>query len=414
MKANIIILLCIVFFISGNVGSTTLGLPPMFLHGMPLAYGAFIIFRYKQHTWTYVEKQMLWIVTGALLMLVFRYIVDIKAQLLGSVVVLILPALLISAFPIKVELKKVYFTTRWLVELFLLVFYVVECVIAIMEFIMRDHLFGWIAMTYSKGLLSFGESEEFRSVALMGSALNNALVVTVIMLFYLFNQEFLMRKKMILWLLGLITVFCFNARAAIVINLLGMLLFIAKGMFGRQTDGKEKYLFLLLAACVVVFLLYSYGWGGRLWETGNPVKDSSIDTRLRLFNYMLNQDWTDYLWGSSPTQMQREISRSMRVRAIENFWIQHVLRFGLVATIYFTVFYFRLCKSLLDSYPVFEKVVISSLFLALCSANISIASQFTPLFTFLLCAYTYSPAGRLTAEDIRLLMEKVDVDDGND
>lgn len=407
MYYHILILLFYIFYISGNVGSTTLGLPYMFLFCVPLAYGAFIIFRYKLHSWTYVERQTLWIILGMIILLLFRYMVDIKAKLIGHAIILILPALLISAFPIKVELSREYFRTRDLVARFLLVFYVVECGISILEFIMRDHLFGWVEPTYAKEILSFGKSEEFRSVALMGAPLNNALVVTVMMLFYLFGQEFPMRKKIILWLFGLTAVFCFNARMAIVINLLGMLCFVAKGVFGKRSEGREKYIFLFVVTCIVVFILYSYGFGGRLWRIGNLAKDSSIEVRLRLFKYIAKGDWTDYLWGSSSSRLQKEMGTSIRVKIIENFWLQHVFRFGLIATIYFTVFYFRLCGSLLRSYPRFEKIMISSLFLVLCLSNLSIASQFAPLFLFLLCAYAYSPAGILTEKNIYLLIEDI-------
>ncbi len=393
MYYHLIILLSFVFYISGNVGNTTLGLPYMFLLGLPLVYGAFIIFRYKQHSWTYAERQMLWIVGGAIFMSILRYMTDNNAKLMGDVTILILPALLISAFPIKMEMRNEYFRTKDLVAQFILIFYVIECSIAILEFATHSHLFGWFEPTYGKSILSFGESEEFRSVALMGGPLNNAMIVTIIMLFYLFDRDLPTRGKMILWVLGLTAVFAFNARMAIVVNLLGMVLFTAKGAFGKYPDSRNRYLLMLLATCAIVFFLYTFGLGGRLWETGNLVKDSSIEIRLKLFKYMWNKDWSNNLWGSSYSQLQREMGTSIHVKIIENFWIWQVLRFGLVATVYFTIFYFRLCRSLFRSYPVFDKVAISSLFLILCSSNISIASQFTPLFVFLLCAYTYSPAG---------------------
>jgi len=91
---------------------------------------------------------------------------------------------------------------------------------------------------------------------------------------------------------------------------------------------------------------------------------------------------------------------SIKVKVIENFWILYILRFGIVVTAYFLFFYFKLGRELFRYYSRFEKIAVPAFFIILGSINNSMASNFTPLSVFLLCAYAYSPVGR-QAEEIR-------------
>lgn len=394
MYYHVFILLSLIFFFCGNVGSVALGLPNGLLLTLPLVYGASLVFVYKRN-WTTVEKQAAWIVGGAILLLCLHYVFAPKDKIIRDVTIIFLPALLISVMPARYGLDRQTFKIKHGVAQFLLLFYVVECGIAISEFASHSHLFGWVDPTYHKGIVSFSGNDAFRSVSLMGSPLNNALIVTSMMLFYLYDPLSTIKRKVVLCMLGLVAVFCFNARMAIVISVLGILLFIAKALYNNR-PGRNKYIAVLFIICLVIGFLYAHGLGTRLWETGNIGKDESIMTRIKLFQYMMDRDWKDYLWGSSRLQMQHEMQTAIKVKIVENFWIVYILRFGILSTAYFTFFYYRLGRELFRHYPGFEKTVISTLFIILGSINNSMASNFTPLFVFLLCAYAYDPITRLT------------------
>jgi len=380
------------------MGRVALGIPNAVFLSLLIGYSSFLIVVYKRN-WTRVERQTLRIVAGAAILLVLRYLTNAEDKLIRNIAILILPALLICAFPTGSDLNRQTIEIRVAAARFLLVFYIAECGIALAEFLMEDHVFGWFESTYAKGIVSYRGAGNFRSVALIAGPLENALSITVMMLFYLFSRNCPMKKKMALWLLGLVAVFCFNARMAIVVNLSSMLLYIAREAFARRRNSSKKYIIVLVATCFVVGILYFCGLGERLWETGNIGKDASIETRLKLFRYMANRDWTDYLWGSSLPQIRHEMTTSIKVKIIENFWLSYVFRLGLVATVYFTAAYFNLCRNLLKTYPLSDKIAISSLFLILACSNSSLDSCFTPLFLFLLCSYTYKPVS-LDIEDI--------------
>ena len=98
----------------------------------------------------------------------------------------------------------------------------------------------------------------------------------------------------------------------------------------------------------------------------------------------------DYLLGSTMDDV-RYFMDDIRVAVIENFWIAYILHFGVIAVILFTYLYIKLAKQLLLSYPMFDKIVISSSFIILASTNNSLYSSYIPLFTFLLCAFVFRP-----------------------
>ena len=390
MYYHILILLFYIFYISGNIGIVTLGLPKPLLIGIPLVYSLFIAIAYKR-MWAGVEKYTLLLVAGAVLVLLFRYIVNGETDLKQDAAILVLPALLVSALATDAEFKIQTLETKRLIACFLFIFYVVECGVALYEYIVREHLFGWLEQTYYKGIVSFGKHEEFRSAALLGAPLNNALVVTTLMLFYLFGDRYSMRNKILLWTFGLIAVFCFNARLAIVVNLASMLVFLVKGLSGKYTAARINIILIFLFICLVVSILYFYGIGERFWNTDNIRTDSSMGPRLKLFKYLLDKNWTDFLWGNSSSQIRHDMAISIKIKVIENFWVQYIFRYGIVATSFFTFCYYNIGKHLLSGYSQFNKITISLFFLLLASSNISLATQYTPLAVFLLCCYVYRP-----------------------
>ena len=388
MKTNIILLLCIIFFLFGNIGMTFLQIPADYLYCILVIYGLIVVFFYKhEQEKTEIEKLSLWIVGSGLIWFFFRYlIVGWGGGLVISV--LILPAFLIFILTHKTGLDKV--KLKQTISQFFYYFFIIECCIAIVEFLMQQRIFGWGEIANTKDIVK-SAVRGFRSTALLEGPLNNALVVSVFMLFILFNSRISLKKKMSLWLLGLSAVFCFNARTAIAVNLLSLFTFIGKSIFTKNSTKRISYIFFIIITCIVLFLFYNYGWGSRLWDTESFNRDKSIGVRLRLFEYILKADWLDYLWGFTYSEVDYIMKVKIGVKIIENFWVLYAFWFGIPLTIYFLVLYTRLCKIFLSPYPCFDKIVISSSFLIIASSNNSLFSNFHPLFTFMLCAYTYAP-----------------------
>jgi len=390
MKYHIIILLTIVFYISGNVGKVLLNLPVRLIPFVFVGYGTFILLFYKRE-WTKPDLYASMIIAGAFLWYTFRFIFGPKEET-GVMFTLSLPALFILVLPKRHDSVWQYLETKNTLATFLLCFFILECGIAIIEFVMRQHIFGWIGSYYYKGLASYGKNV-FRSVSFLdGGPLNNALVVTTINLFYLLHDTFSLKKKMALFILGLAAVFCFNARMAIVINVLGLLLFVGKEIwYGRQLNKIRYMVFLLVVAIAFFSFFFTYGMGNRLWLFKDISTDGSIQTRLRLFRYLADVNIADLLWGHSRSWMNHNMSILIKVDIIENFWILFIYNLGIFVTAYFTICYIKLCQELYTRYSRFNVIVTSLLFTLLASSNNSLYSFYMPLSVFLLCIYTYQP-----------------------
>jgi len=331
------------------------------------------------------------IISGAFLWYAFRFILEPKGETV-AMLSLSLPALFVLILPKKFDSVRQYLELKNAIATFLLYFFLSECSIAIIEFVMRRHVFGWIGSYYSTGLVSY-EEDSFRSVAFLnGGPVNNALVVTTINLFYLLSDTFSLKKKMALFILGLAAVFCFNARMAIIINVLGLLLFIGKEIWYSRQLNKIQYIVFLIVVAIAFFIFFiNYGMGNRLWMFKNISADGSIQTRLRLFNYIDNVNITDLLWGQSLSWINRNINMVIKVDIIENFWIKYIYHLGIFVMTYFTVYYLKLCQNLYIGYSKFSIIVTSLLFIILASSNDSLYAFYLPLTIFLLCIYAYQP-----------------------
>ena len=136
--------------------------------------------------------------------------------------------------------------------------------------------------------------------------------------------------------------------------------------------------------CAFAFVaIFYFNFGSRIIET-NIENDSSIEQRLKLFEYVASASLKDYLWGWPFEDVVADMDY-IGIVVIENFWIGFMMLLGLIPLIYFTVFYFLLGKDLFNGYPLYNKLVLFSLFITNASINNSMYSNYAPLMTFLVC-----------------------------
>lgn len=122
---------------------------------------------------------------------------------------------------------------------------------AVIERILKVHLLG----ESGDDTISFMESYEFRSQALWGHPLSNAGLMTYLLVFILQDDEFSVKKKNILWGIGMLALLCFNSRMSIVCSAVLYVLINYRELF----HSKHKTSILFLCACLpqVSFMPYS-------------------------------------------------------------------------------------------------------------------------------------------------------------
>ena len=77
--------------------------------------------------------------------------------------------------------------------------------------------------------------------------------------------------------------------------------------------------------------------------------------------------------------------------AIENFWIDWLLRFGIIFFALYLWLFGRLFVRLFKNYKKFDYLYIVGSFLLVASVNCSLSSSFIAVFLFLVCCIIFTP-----------------------
>ena len=179
----------------------------------------------------------------------------------------------------------------------LFLFYIVEAGLAVYERLTWHLVFGW-ANIHTVGMNV--TATDFRSTALLGHPLANALIVSTIMSFFLvspLNSKY----KYLLWFLGFVAILCFNARAAIIGNVVVFLVYLIYTLqFNDKISSQEKnriFWGVLLLAVLGIYLMANGYVGGRFLESG--VNDESSQVRIDIWNVFMKYDLISFMFGVS-------------------------------------------------------------------------------------------------------------------
>ena len=268
-------------------------------------------------------------------------------------------------------------------------FVTIEVSIAIIERILQIHIFPWRPPSEYSYLI---EVSDFRSNALHGHPLQNSLIVSIIMSFILI-APIRLRYKIIIWFVCYLSVLCFNTRAAMVGDFCVFIIYIghllaSKGQINERT---KCLLWIILFSVIggIVFFMLRYNLGARLLNLG-LLDESSAYARVNTFSIFNYFNWTDFIFGLN----YKEITNIMSVAGIsvtENFWIDWLLRFGLIFLLPFIILYFRYLKKIYENYDKFSRTITLFTFILIASTNNSLSSSFMPLLIFLLCVKIFDP-----------------------
>lgn len=267
-------------------------------------------------------------------------------------------------------------------------FFVLECSLAIIEKVFNFNLFPLI----TNGSASDWTWEGFRSTAFQSHPLSNALIVATLMNFILCSSLPL-KKKYGYWLLGLISLLCFNTRSSMVGCCLLFGVFALKKIVSRGIGNKEK---IMLIAClcvfpIAIFVLLSHGLGNRLLELG-LFDDSSAVVRIKIFEIFDFYQLKDFILGYSSESIDDILFVSgLSSYCIENYWLVYILKFGIVFTILIAYFYGSFFIRLLGNASSFHKMFLLGSFLLISSTNNSLATDSIALSVLALCCYCLPP-----------------------
>lgn len=281
-----------------------------------------------------------------------------------------------------------------------LIFYIIECVLAIYERIVQNNLFR-NPEELDKLSTYTPEAWTFRSTSLMGHPLANAMVVTTILTFILLNKRFNIKIKLLLFTLGYISLFCFNARGATIIATLFIIPYII--FIIHQTKNKYLkrglYTAFILGGLIFVYYAINTTFGGRLFNQ-EKLLDSSAQTRLDVFQFRQFLTLDQLLWGSPDLYLF--LTRKLEAGGVENGIIVLIINYGLIPTLFLLplLIYFHYTK--LSIYTKYERIWIMAIFyiIGTMNPNLSSPTQWT-IWIFAYYAFRNKPLKRLNIYENR-------------
>lgn len=272
----------------------------------------------------------------------------------------------------------------------IIVLFILNSLIAIYERFTLQNLFS-LNLAYTDSDFSIESdmyADLFRSTALLGHPLTNALITAIIMGFILISN-IKTTSKYTLYILGFIALMCFNARASILLSGLSFIVYILRTIFKKNIKSSTKILnfAFVIISVVIIFYLFNEGYGGRFFEKDDISEDSSILARIEVWGILTNCTLNDILWGSA--DVTKLAMKTLGYVHIENWLILSVLMGGLVITIIAIIVLIPNFKYHLKNYTLFEKLLLLSICLGIASTNNSLACGVPALSVFIVCAYAF-------------------------
>jgi hypothetical protein len=266
-----------------------------------------------------------------------------------------------------------------------LTFFVVECILAVYEKYTSMNLF-----PYRTGLENpyvTKEDWEFRSSALLGHPLMNALCMSTILGFILVGR-FSYKLKIASIAITLLAILCFNARGATLVVFIYSTYFIVQNFVTRKRNlwRDTMHIFLFVCLGLSFFFLASHtSLGGRIINQ-EKIIDGSAQTRLdvlKSFSYLKNYD----LWIGNP-DLYMPITNALGAAGVENSYVVIIIRYGLLMGIPIILCLFWYVKKELEKYSRTDKLILTSSFLLVGSMNNSLSVP-APWIVFIICCKTF-------------------------
>lgn len=211
----------------------------------------------------------------------------------------------------------------------------------------------------------------FRAYALLGHPLTNANIMAFTSFIILFLKDFNHRIKIIIAIIGLGSLFCFNARGSIIVS--GALLF----MYYYKELKRNRYLYLTIFIIFVVYFVYdNFGLiGGRFISEG--ISDDSSMARILTYKEFLSIPFEQLLVGGYiPTYG-------------ENGFILTIEAYGLILGGVKIICELFLAYKTIDSskYTVWEKSIVMLALVLIGSTNNNL--HFPTVFPFYIFSVTF-------------------------
>lgn len=270
----------------------------------------------------------------------------------------------------------------------IVIFYCAVCGLALLERLLSTTLL----------VHNIDASEEgFRSWALCGHPLANALLVSIAMSFIILSD---LKWKLELFFLGMVALLCFNTRSSMMYWAAASVVYYFYLVKSHNKLSKKYFYYLLFAGIAVSVLMLSFGFGSRIISMG-AYDESSAAVRVAIFDIFNYYPLGDFQFGYPSKDIQMIQYRSgIYGMIIENYWLLYLLRFGYIFTALLSGFMLTFMWKNLKGRKLFDTFYILAAFLLVSSTNNSLSTPNNGvLLFFVLCSFAFSQNAKMLQID---------------
>lgn len=183
--------------------------------------------------------------------------------------------------------------------------------------------------------IEFDFTGRFRSTGIWGHPLNNAIILSSFILLVLMGN-ISSKYKLCTFFGGMLTLFCFNARASILSTILcGSIYFLLKnrGNFMLHFKNHRFYYLIFVIIFGIVFLYLSNSdLGGKLFlSESRNFEDGSAQARLQAFSFFQSLSVRDILFGLKDYKLTASI---FGLAYIENSLLILIFQYGIFIALF--------------------------------------------------------------------------------
>lgn len=229
----------------------------------------------------------------------------------------------------------------------------------------------------------------FRSTAMYGHPLNNALITSVlaVILFYHSKNNWSRIGVLVLSTLALMS---FGSRGALMGLFLSIFLNIAlnivmpnlrQNKYSRINGG---FIYMILLGLILFTFLNFTNLGDRIVAASHI--DNSALARVESFEVLHGMEIKDLMWGEGNKEIEY-LQHINNVEIIENFWIVWLLKFGLPLTLILSISLISFLYSVMESIKIDLKLIFLFALFFVASTNNSLSSNTLVISIFVLSSY---------------------------
>lgn len=380
------------YFIIGKNILTSFGFPFQFTENIILFVSFIVVSLNINKLILGKNRQEIAILLFFIILLVIYLLAD-SSDNFGLARLYVLPPLTCAAIPVisncTNQSNRLFWRCCFIIFFFSFLW---ESGLAISERFLEYNFFAWKT---SESEIDFVTSDVrlFRSAALYGHPLYNALMVSIAMAFILVSS-LKNSIKYALWSVGYLAVLSFNTRSTMIANPLFLAIYLLYvSIFQGKTNLSKKLsnIFIVSVFVVVVFQVVSFfELGYRLIELGMVDDYGSTQARIEVWSLLNELTLKDFLWGVSINQ-KHSLMFHYNFVAVENFAVEMILQIGIILFCILVFLYYRLIKRMLSFYNKFNALFVILVFLCVASFNNSLGSNSMALLYFLFLCSVFDP-----------------------